>query len=260
VNEGQGEQIKVGDQGGPVEAAPLQFDKAEVSPAGLRVCAACQARFDAEYFEAGGQHICARCAAHFNDGSGRHLARAFLFGAVAALIGTIVWFAILKLSGSEFGLLGIAVGLFVGIAVRRGARGRGGARYQALAMALTYFSITASYVPLVFQGMAEHDEKRANAASAVGTPSSEPASATPDAPAKDDTEASSSTPTKPAPSLAKLLIGVVMIFGFAFAAPFLGGFQNFMGIIIIGIALYEAWKLNKRVDVTGPYRINASPA
>jgi hypothetical protein len=27
-----------------------------------------------------------------------------------------------------------------------------------------------------------------------------------------------------------------------------------MGWIIIGIALYEAWKLNRRVPITGPFR------
>jgi hypothetical protein len=35
---------------------------------------------------------------------------------------------------------------------------------------------------------------------------------------------------------------------------------NFMGWIIIGIALYEAWKINKRevVQVTGPYAVTAT--
>jgi hypothetical protein len=32
-----------------------------------------------------------------------------------------------------------------------------------------------------------------------------------------------------------------------------------MGLFIIGIGLYEAWKLNKRVDVeiTGPHKVEA---
>ena len=42
--------------------------------------------------------------------------------------------------------------------------------------------------------------------------------------------------------------------GLAFAAPFLGGTSNIMGILIIGIGLYEAWKINRRVPLSGPFR------
>ena len=43
----------------------------------------------------------------------------------------------------------------------------------------------------------------------------------------------------------------------AIAAPFLGGFENIIGIIIIGIGLYEAWKFNQKrvLSVTGPHVI-----
>jgi hypothetical protein len=44
--------------------------------------------------------------------------------------------------------------------------------------------------------------------------------------------------------------------------PFLAGAQNIMGIVIIGIGLYEAWKINKRriVSVTGPHAIGTQVA
>ena len=52
----------------------------------------------------------------------------------------------------------------------------------------------------------------------------------------------------------------VLIFVLACAAPFLAGASNFMGWIIIGIALYEAWKINRRatVQINGPYAVNAT--
>ena len=60
-----------------------------------------------------------------------------------------------------------------------------------------------------------------------------------------------------------LAAGVFLLFvlAIAFAAPFLGGFENIMGIVIIGIALYEAWKINRKVplEVTGPHRVGADP-
>ena len=43
------------------------------------------------------------------------------------------------------------------------------------------------------------------------------------------------------------------VVAFALVVPFLGS-TGFMGWIIIGIALYEAWKLNRRVPITGPFR------
>lgn len=60
-----------------------------------------------------------------------------------------------------------------------------------------------------------------------------------------------------APEHAVTLPLVIYVFVFACAVPFLAGAQNFMGWIIIGIALYQAWKINRRVplEITGPYKI-----
>jgi Sec-independent protein secretion pathway component TatC len=56
------------------------------------------------------------------------------------------------------------------------------------------------------------------------------------------------------------VLAILIIFGLAFASPFLAGFENIMGLIIIAIALYEAWKLNKRVPVSGPFRMATAQA
>ncbi len=41
------------------------------------------------------------------------------------------------------------------------------------------------------------------------------------------------------------------------AAPFLVGIKNIIGILIIGFALYEAWKMNRRavLDISGPFQV-----
>jgi hypothetical protein len=64
-------------------------------------------------------------------------------------------------------------------------------------------------------------------------------------------------PDAPTGLVAAIAIGVL-----ALAYPFLGGIQNVIGILIIGFALYEAWKLNKRVPlaVSGPFRVEAAAA
>jgi hypothetical protein len=242
----------------------LQFEKAEVAFSGLRVCASCNGGLDREYYEAGGKFICPACAHNLGADRTAHLLRAALFGGGAAAVGTLVWFLVIKLSGSEFGLIAIAVGLLVGFAVRYGARGHGGARYQALAMALTYFSITASYVPLVIEGMAEpgsaNDGKSAgndSAASGTTGPAARGEAAPPTAPSE-PTPAPVQSAAQQA-SAGGLVVALLLVFGIALASPFLGGFSNIMGILIIGIALYEAWKLNRRVLVTGPYQMSAAP-
>lgn len=60
--------------------------------------------------------------------------------------------------------------------------------------------------------------------------------------------------------VAGLALAILLIFGLAFAAPFLAGFENFLGWLILGIALYQAWTLNRRevLEFEGPFRTSGS--
>ena len=58
---------------------------------------------------------------------------------------------------------------------------------------------------------------------------------------------------------ARTVAQVGLLLGLAFIAPFMGGASNIMGIIIIGIGLYEAWKINRRVPLSGPFRFGPAP-
>ena len=57
-------------------------------------------------------------------------------------------------------------------------------------------------------------------------------------------------------------LGKVMLVGISFIIavqiPFLDLPANILGVIIIGIALWEAWKINKRpfINITGPHQLN----
>jgi hypothetical protein len=60
-----------------------------------------------------------------------------------------------------------------------------------------------------------------------------------------------------AAGLVALVLMAVFIMALAYAAPFLGGFENILGIAIIAFGLYEAWKLNRRETpvITGPHAV-----
>jgi hypothetical protein len=53
----------------------------------------------------------------------------------------------------------------------------------------------------------------------------------------------------------------VLVFGIAAAAPFLGLPKSIIGVLIIGFALFEAWRQNKRATlvIKGPFEIAAKP-
>ena len=52
-----------------------------------------------------------------------------------------------------------------------------------------------------------------------------------------------------------VVVVIVLVFAVALAAPFLAGAHNLIGLLIIGFALWEAWKFNRRraLPITGPY-------
>jgi hypothetical protein len=192
----------------------LQFDKAEFATAAAKSCAVCRKPIADTYFEAVGSILCADCAAKFaaNSGGFPTLSRAALWGAAAALAGTIVWYLIATLLHIELAIIAIGIGYAVGIAVRKAARGVGGWKYQALAMFLTYASIVSSYVPTIIKQLSEASLER----------------------------------------------GPLTVFTYAFQAPFQGGANNLIGLLIIAIGLYEAWKLNRRIPISGPFRVGAA--
>lgn len=235
----------------------LQFDKVDAPVDAGRVCAGCAKPIADEYFEIGGRVACRTCSATLTGrvAGTRRFLRALMFGGGAAMVSMVIWYAIIKLADMELGLIAIGVGLFIGMAVRRGAAGLGGWKYQALAMVLTYGAVTVCKVPLVYRAVVEaHDNKKVDGAGdGDGVAASDKAKA-------GAANADNAGATKKAPSLGGLLFAVMLLVGLALASPFFSIGDNIMGIIIIGIALYEAWKLNKGVPIQGPFRLEPAVA
>src|SRR5690242_20724155 len=91
----------------------LQFDTAELGAEAARVCSRCKRPIVDQYFESVGNIVCQRCADLLGAGAvgGGSFRRALLYGVGASLLGTIVWYGFTKLTGSELGIIAIAVGL-----------------------------------------------------------------------------------------------------------------------------------------------------
>jgi len=234
---------------------PLTFET-PAAPA-TTTCAFCARPIAGAYYTVNGRVTCGACrgaiASQYGGGAGPGgVAIAVLLGSAAGLAGAVVWWAIRHYASLEVGLIAIAIGHVVGLAVRRGSGGRGGRGYQVLAVVLTYFWITANYAPDILQAILDRGEDRGQQ---VGTATSSPGAAS--APGA-GTEAPAATP----PAFTDLVLAFVVLFGFAMASPFLQGVGNILGILIISFGLWQAWKLNTPavLAVDGPFSLQASRA
>lgn len=259
----------------------LRFDRVdptedESSAAGPS-CQFCATPLLAEYYEVNGAMACESCSEQARTVAtprGSRVARvgrAFLAGGAAAVLGALVWYGIGRLTGYELGLIAIVIGWMVGKAVHWGSGHRGGWRYQVIAMLLTYLAIVSTTIPQIVESFAEMDAEMAE------IDASEPAST--DADQTDVARADAADSTTPdgdvlavdpgdtrvslhevgiGGAIGGFLAATVFLVAFAMALPFLAGFENIMGLIIIGIGLFEAWRQNRlvRLEVAGPFSLS----
>ncbi len=205
----------------------LQFARAEVGPAAAVTCLQCQQPVGETYYEAAGKTVCERCKRqiewHLAEGAGFvGFLKALAFGSIGGALGALLWYAVRALTGYEVGLIAILVGWLVGRGVNLGTGGRGGVGFQILAVLVTYTSIALQYLPDVWKAINESQKLEG----------------------------------------AARVVAFVIAVPLAFVAPFLGLPQNIIGILIIGFGLWQAWKMNARLQVafSGPFRVGAVPA
>jgi hypothetical protein len=220
----------------------LQFEHAiplYVASGTTQLCAACKTPLTGQYFQAQGLPVCPHCADRINSRQQApppiSLLPAVLYGSAAAFAGFLIYATVAIAFDLQLALISILVGVMVGKAVRKGSKGLGGRPQQILAVALTYFAITTSYIPVFIHEAMKTPAKTAQASAAPSSNITEPNTAK--------------------PSLGSALLIVLLI---ALAAPFMGlasGFSGILNIAIIFFGLQNAWKLTGRTDliITGPY-------
>lgn len=213
----------------------LQFDVARTtadapgSTAGV-TCSACGQPIPDHYFDANGHALCEPCRDQLArqlevpGGAGVFL-HALAFGLGGAVLGAVLYYAVIAITNFEIGIVAIAIGYMVGYAVRLATGQRGGRRFQVLALVLTYWSVGLAYVPFVLNAIPK-------------------------------TGASASTVN---PFTA--LFGLVAL---SLALPVMAVFSTLPGgvlsAVIIGVGMHQAWRMTglPPLVITGPYRVGTA--
>lgn len=172
----------------------------------------------------------------------------------AAALGTLVYYVVLAVTGYDLALLAVAVGWLVGKAALRGSGGMGGRRLQAIAVALTYCSIVCSYVPDLYQEFMKYQGKQEQARQESQAKKTDGAAVNRPVPPPASTHAAE-PPLSLGAALGMMALAAAFFFVIALIAPVLGAVENPIGLLIIAIGLFEAWKTTRRVAllVDGPY-------
>jgi len=258
----------------PDSADDLQFATVEPGKSGSplaslsKSCALCRQPIVTTYFALGDKTLCPTCCDRVNappPGSrfGRFVKASFM-GLGAGLVGALIWFAIRRVTHYEIGLVAILVGFMVGKAVRAGSQGRGGRGYQVLAVVVTYCCITANYMPDVLEAVFKSARARQAAADSkhgVDAKNQEAKKSAPAGGAAADPARKPDQPFAIVKAIAALAILLVFAFALSLALPFFTAAQNPIGLLIIGFALWQAWKFNARrpLPISGPYQIGPRP-
>jgi hypothetical protein len=91
-----------------------------------------------------------------------HYVRAVLFAGIAAIVGAVAWDKFALITGIQLGLVAVALGVLVGVAVVRGADGRRGALLPWIGAPMAGFSILLGYALLAQDMLAREHAQQAS--------------------------------------------------------------------------------------------------
>lgn len=278
----------------PATSAPAA--SAPASGGGTAACSKCAAPISGYYYEAAGAVYCPKCkrvaeqASEAADRTGGGMARAALFGLGAAIVGAAGYWAFIRITDFDWALVSIAVGMLVATAIKKGNGGRGGRRYQILAVLLTYFAIGGAYAPFMIEGALEGSAKHEASTTVAGAKTSASSRTVTTEPAAEqaaskvaneaeslvapraDSAATRGTAAKNAqpPASKALVLFLVAIIAIVLAGPIAiiaGGMPgSLINLAIVGFALRRAWQMtasgatDSGPSFSGPYNVKSRPA
>ena len=239
---------------------PQAGDEAEAAAGELgRRCDGCRASIAGEYYLLRERMICPQCARGIEPrrSSTSKTRGAWLFGAGTAAGVALPWYLAAAATGWPLAGLAIVAGAGIGWAVRRGACGRGGVRFQIIAAALVYAAFVVRFVPPVFGGIADAIKKEHASTIEESKKLEVPR---PAAPAKAaQPEARAEEPRPPAPqtsilfTLKAYFVFAAIAWGLVLASPFMPGTSGFLAALWLAAGMALAFRLNRRARLRGPF-------
>jgi hypothetical protein len=142
------------------------FEKAEygagsgTSAALAERCVRCRQPLTQHFFRLNGQPLCELCAdaaVASPRGADAAFLTAMIYGVGAAILGCILYAVVEIATGWTIGYVALAVGWLIGKGMKRGSSGRGGRRYQFVAVGLTYFSVSSASLVVILYGLRGHE-------------------------------------------------------------------------------------------------------
>lgn len=287
----------------PADTSGLQFDRVATGPRVTRpskatmACTTCTMPITEHYFDVDGHSVCSECkdkAVRENEparGVGSFF-KALFFGGIAAVLGAAIYYGFAAFLNIEWALVTIVIGFMVGAAIRKGIAGKGGRKYQVMAVFLTYFAVGLAFTPFAVKGIMESAKSDSTAArdslaraqaeslglaqsiSPIVPPSAEP-TVTPagdtgragDSAMAGDTLPDlgiSANPPGPVALFVGLAIGLVAAFIGVLVLPLFAVLSSLpsgiLTAVIVGFGMVQAWKMTAATvhTVSGPYRVGES--
>jgi hypothetical protein len=235
------------------DSSGLSFDKAEYASgaSASAPCANCRSPLVGQYWKWQNHAVCDACRTKVSETfakalTGAAFRKAFLQGGGVAIACGIAYAIFVALTKYQIAFATIGIAVLVAKQIRKASGGASGLRFQVLAVALTYFASTMGYLPDIFRGLDE--ASNTTEAATVSTPGT---SASPAPPAEQEHKASGG----------QALLAIGWLIGIMLAAPFLEITEAPIGVLIVLIGLWQAWKLSRGLPTTieGPFQV-AAPA
>jgi hypothetical protein len=207
----------------------------------------------AAYYRVKGKLACTSCAEKAKMAlpqvSHSGFMRALLFGIGGAILGLAIYSTFAILTGLVIGYVSLAVGFIVGKAVRMGAGGLGGRRYQITAALLTYAAVSMSAIPI---GIYYYEKSHPVQSELTAQPSASSA----------NTAQSGDASSDDRPNLGAALLSMAFA---GLASPFLGledPIHGIIGLVILFVGIRIAWQMTggkPSDDIIGPFRNAPAP-
>lgn len=242
--------------------APVAGQEAVSTPASGVTCIGCGQAITDSYYDINGNSTCATCRAlvERNAAEARRWGvffRALAMGLGAAVLGAVLYYAVIAITNYEIGIVAIAIGYMVGYAIRRGARGAGGRRFQVAAVLLTYWAVGLAYTPLAFREMAGAQDPAVQEATADRAMPSSSAGAPATTGQRPDGSGTTGAPT----AQFSVVVALLVVSAMTLVLPVLSVIGSMPGgllsALIIGVGMRQAWQMTAAplLQITGPLRI-----